>query len=163
MFFAQASFDEVYAAPGELTVPIYLRWALLFEDPEERTLWLFKALPREWLNDGEEVAIAGAPTRFGNLSLSLQSHLAICTVDANVSLPTAWSSDPSELPPGGVVLRLRAPAPHTGKLQGVTVGGVAWPAAQIDAAAETVSFTTKDFTPTTIAGMETIVATFAGC
>eukprot|EP01046_Picozoa_sp_COSAG06_P028904 COSAG06_NODE_2640_length_6527_cov_67.332141_4_plen_69_part_01 len=33
--------------------------------PEERTLWLFKALPREWLNDGEEVAIAGAPTRFG--------------------------------------------------------------------------------------------------
>lgn len=72
-----ASFDEIYAAPGELTVPIYLRWALLFEDPEARALWLCKALPREWLADGESVTFHGAPTRYGNLSMGLHSDLQV--------------------------------------------------------------------------------------
>jgi hypothetical protein len=77
---SSAGFDEIYATPGELTVPIYLRWALLFEDPEDRALWLFKALPREWLRGGGNgtepvVVLRGAPTRYGNLSVALKSNL----------------------------------------------------------------------------------------
>merc|ERR1719326_345614 len=43
----------VYASTGINTIPIYLKWSLAFEDPETRTLWLAKAVPRDWLKPGE--------------------------------------------------------------------------------------------------------------
>lgn len=158
-----ASFDEIYAAPGELTVPIYLRWALLFEDPEARALWLCKALPREWLAHGESVAMYGAPTRYGNVTMELHSHLEACTILANISVPASWATQSDSRPPGGVVLRLRAPKPYAGKLKTVTLAGQPWPSEHVDATRETVEFTASALSAATIQRMTTIVATFSGC
>ena len=38
-----------YVAAGVVIAPTYLKWMLLFEEPNTRTVWLAKALPREWL------------------------------------------------------------------------------------------------------------------
>ena len=151
-----------YSAPAEQTVPLYLRWALVFEDIDAEALWLAKALPREWLSDGERVVVKGAPTRYGRLTMELQSKLANCTVLANITLPQEWAA-PDARPAGGLILRLRAPAPHTGKLQAVTVGGASVGSSSIDAEQETVAFAPAALTDAVRTGMEAVVATFGGC
>eukprot|EP00729_Bicosta_minor_P023545 gene23545-10381_t len=42
-----------YSSAGVVVVPTYLKWMLCFEEPETRTLWLGKAVPRDWLAAGE--------------------------------------------------------------------------------------------------------------
>ena len=37
-----------YVAAGVHTAPTYLKWMLLFEEPNNQTVWLAKAMPREW-------------------------------------------------------------------------------------------------------------------
>ena len=41
--------STAYVAAGVVTVPVYLKWALLFEEPENKTVWVGKAIPRDWL------------------------------------------------------------------------------------------------------------------
>ena len=41
-----------YSAAAVAAAPTYLKWMLLFEEPETRTLWLAKATPRDWLAPG---------------------------------------------------------------------------------------------------------------
>ena len=48
-FLDRSSPSIAYASVGQTIAPIYLKWALIFEDLRSRTLWLGKALPREWL------------------------------------------------------------------------------------------------------------------
>ena len=60
----------------------------------------------------------------------------------------------------GLVLRIRAPMAHAGKLSGVTVGGQAL--AHFNASAETIEFTAAQLTPALVeSGLPAIVATFA--
>ena len=157
-----------YVAAGVHTAPTYLKWALVFEEPNNRTVWLAKAMPRDWLAAGAEpVVVSRAPTRYGRISYTLTasatsaagaeasiaqkaaSRLPSVTggassyrVHANVSLPATFLGATG--PIGGLRLRLRAPVEHAGKLASVTVGGKAWK--DFDAKAETV-----DFTPTALA------------
>ena len=93
------------------TVPIYLKWALVFEEPETRTLWLGKALPRDWLAAGEAaLSVQRATTRYGRISFKLAAAAAEAgapyTVHANVTLPASFAAS---APAGGLVLRLRTP------------------------------------------------------
>ena len=130
---------------------------LCFEEPETRTLWVAKATPRDWLKQGEApLVVDGATTRYGRVSFALEATASagsVYTVHGNVTVPASLSKDP---PPGGLVLRLRAPLEHAGKLSGVTVGGKAWSA--FSAAEETITFA-----PGTLggAGLSSIVATFS--
>ena len=153
-----------YVAAGVMTAPTYLKWALLFEEPDNRTVWLAKALPRDWLAIGvEPVKVSNATSRYGRVSYTMQasSRGGITgggggyTVAAKVELPRTYASAP---PPGGVRLRIRAPVGHAGKMQAVTVGGKPW--ASFDAKAETVDFAAAKLTPDTLKGMQTIVVTF---
>ena len=41
-----------YVAAGVVTAPTYLKWMLLLEEPDNSTVWLAKALPRDWLEPG---------------------------------------------------------------------------------------------------------------
>ena len=41
-----------YNTAGQTIAPIYLKWALAFEDPRSQTLWLAKGVPREMLEPG---------------------------------------------------------------------------------------------------------------
>lgn len=147
-----------YAAAAQPLAPIYLKWALVFEDPETRSLWLGKALPRVWLEDGEAVTMSGVPTRYGRISAHWKSMLHVTgEVRMNISLPSSFAFPYG--PPGGVRLRVRAPASFAGGMKSVTVGGRPW--SSFDATAETVDFDAKDLTSSTIQELSTVVATFS--
>ena len=62
-------------AAGVVTAPTYLKWALVFEEPENRTLWVGKAVPRDWLAPAEDAVVAtDVPTRYGRISLQINGH-----------------------------------------------------------------------------------------
>ena len=137
-----------YAAPSQTVVPTLVKWALLWEDPVAKQLWIGKAIPREWLQAGKSVSLGRSPTRYGRLSFSLEA--AAGTVTANVTLPAGF-----KWPSGGLKLRLRSPAFVDGKrLKAVTVGGKAWSA--FNATEETVAFAGEPAAPL---ALQAIVAT----
>ena len=165
-----------YVSAGVVIAPTYLKWALVFEEPNSRTLWLAKALPREWLaaDAGEPVEVSGAPSRYGRVSFTLRARAgggagsgveseggdaggddgATLTVVANVTLVLG-----PEPPPGGLRLRLRTPTPFAGKMASVSVGGRAW--ATFDAQAETVDFAADQLTTQLLAnGLPDVVVRF---
>ncbi len=148
-----------YVAAGVMMAPTYLKWMLVFEDPNNRTVWLAKALPREWLSPGLElVRVRNATTRYGRVSFSLvagRNARGQYAVTANVTLPPAYASA-ATAPPGGVRLRLRAPVPLAGRLARVLVGGKPWGA--FDARAETVDFASGKLTHALLGAMHDIVA-----
>ena len=149
-----------YSAAGVNNVPLSIKWMLVFEEPETHTLWLGKAVPRDWLAVGEQpLVVQRATTRYGRVSFSLaatQSSSAYI-VHGNVTLPKSFAA---AAPAGGLVVRIRAPLKHAGKLSGVTVGGKAW--SGFDAATESIVFTAADLTAELVSsGLPAIVATFA--
>ena len=123
-----------FATPSGLSQPIFLRWMLLFDHPITDTLWVGKAIPHEWLEPGERIAVADAPSRFGNLSFSFVASNASVRVDLSFGarLRGAW-------PAGGVKVRVRSRLawPAEG---GVTVGGKPWPRRLVNATEQTVHF-----------------------
>ena len=152
-----------YVAAGVHLAPTYLKWALLFEDPNSRAVWVGKAVPRDWLALGQQpLAVSNATTRYGRVSFRIQAEKAATQggfrVRASVLLPPSYAAA-ANAPPGGVRLRLRVPGEHAGHLSAVTVGGVGW--AHFDAAAETVDFSRAALTPATLEAMRDIVADFA--
>ena len=149
-----------YSAAAVVAAPTYLKWLLCFEDPQSRTLWLGKALPRDWLVQGEAPLVADSlTTRYGRISFQLQvatSKAGVYTVRANVTLPVSFATSG---PAGGLRLRVRAPLEHAGKLSSVTVGGMSWSA--FDAAEETIDVCATVLTAELIKnGLPDIVATF---
>jgi hypothetical protein len=56
-------------------------------DGRPDTLRLMFATPRRWLEDGKSIKIERAPTAFGEVSISMQSHLKQGVVIAEVSAP----------------------------------------------------------------------------
>jgi hypothetical protein len=120
-------FAAPYCTPAQLTVPLMTRWMLVFEDPASHALWLAKAMPRAWLNDGQSIAVSNAPTQWGLISFAIHSHIQAGRVEASLKLPTTP-------PPGGIKLRLRVPEGY--RLQAVTLNGSA---CEWDHARETVT------------------------
>jgi len=151
-----------YVAAGVMMAPTYLKWMLLYEDPNTRTVWLAKALPRAWLAPATHpVTVTNATTRYGRVSYHLtpsQTHDGVYSVAANVSLPPTYAVA-ATAPPGGVKLRLRAPASLAGKLSAVSVGGKPW--TRFDAAQETIDFTPSDLTPALLQALHDVRATWA--
>ena len=134
---------------------------LLFEDPTNRTLWLGKAMPREWLSPGlPPVVVRNATTRYGRVSyvLSVEAGARAAggtyRVHANVTLPSSFVGKSG--PPGGLRVRLRAPVAHAGKMGRVTVGGKAWTA--MNAKAETIDFAPATITASLLTQLQLIVA-----
>jgi hypothetical protein len=120
-----------YCTPAQLTVPLLTRWMLVFEEPASDVLWLAKATPRDWLEDGKTIAVTNAPTRWGSLSYGIHSHLAAGRIDARMTLPPK--------PTARVNLRLRVPAGY--RMDSVMADGKAWD--KFDAETETVTVPAK--------------------
>jgi hypothetical protein len=66
------------------------------------TLWLARATPRAWLEQGKKIAVANAPTYFGTLGYEIVSDVAQQRITATVDLP-------ARNPAAQVKLRLRHP------------------------------------------------------
>ena len=116
-----------YCTPAQLVVALMTRWLLVFEDPQSETLWLGKAVPRKWLEDGKTTAVSEAPTRWGRVGFSITSHLKENTIIAKVELPSSF--------PAVTNLRLRTPG--EAKLKSVSLNGKTW--TQFSVADETIT------------------------
>ncbi|MCX6872306.1 MAG: hypothetical protein NTW21_00630 [Verrucomicrobia bacterium] len=88
---------------------------LVMEDG--RNLWLARAAPRAWMEQGKKVSVKNAPTHFGTADYEIVSDVDHGKITATVKLP-------SRNPPGEVWLRLRHP--ESAPITGVTVNGTAW-------------------------------------
>jgi hypothetical protein len=107
---------SLFCLPAQQTIPLLVRWMLVFEDSDEETLYLGKGLPREWLGSGKEIAIDGAPTRWGRVHFKIAANLGAKRIEATVQL--AKGEAPKE-----VHVKLRLPVAN--KLAAVTVNGKA--------------------------------------
>lgn len=64
----------LFCMPAQQTIPLLVRWMLVFEDPDENVLYFGRALPRKWLAAGKPISIEKAPTRWGRVDFHLSSQ-----------------------------------------------------------------------------------------
>ena len=102
------------------------RSLLVWED--RNVLWLAKATPRSWLEQGKKISVKNAPTGFGEVGYEIVS-------DANNGKIAATVEMPSRNTPKSVLLRLRHP--EALPIKSVTVNGSPW--TDFDPAKEVVS------------------------
>ena len=91
------------------------RSLLVWEEGD--TLWLAKATPRHWLEQGKRISVKNAPTYFGATAYEIVSDVDHGKISATVEMP-------SRKPPKTVILRFRHP--KSLPIKGVTVNGAAW-------------------------------------
>jgi hypothetical protein len=102
------------------------RSLLVWEDGN--ALWLAKATPRHWLEQGKKISVKNAPTYFGTVTYEIVS-------DADHQSITATVEMPSRNPPKAVLLRFRHPKALP--MKSVSVNGRAW--TDFDPAKERIS------------------------
>jgi len=91
----------LFCIPAQLTIPLLLRWMLVYEDADADRLHLARAVPTDWLLSGRPVAIDGAPTRWGPAGFSLTDDADGRTIRGEVRMPAR--------PPAETWLHLRLP------------------------------------------------------
>jgi hypothetical protein len=80
-------------------------------------LWLARATPRAWLDQGKKIAIKNAPTYFGTLAYEIVSDADHGKISATIEMPARKA-------PKEVVLRFRHP--KSAPIKSVTVNGKPW-------------------------------------
>jgi hypothetical protein len=100
---------------------------MLVMERDDDSLLLAGFAPRRWLEDGRRIEVRRAPTRFGELSMTINSKAASGRIEADVEAPVR--SHPSAL-----LVRLRHPAGT--RMRSVRVNGREW--TDIDASKEWV-------------------------
>ena len=153
-----------------LTTTLNLGWALLFEEPLSRGLWLGKGTPRAWWCAGEIIALHNAATRYGRLSYT--AVVGRATVKINVSVPEAAWADAAAgdactsktteqawcaAPRGGLMVRLRLP--DGAKIGQVSIGaGELWTGR---ADSETLAFSLEEMAvPGLLLKLQSILVTY---
>jgi hypothetical protein len=81
------------------------------------TLWLARATPRAYLEQGKKISVKKAPTIFGTAAYEIVSDVDNGKISATVEMPTRKA-------PKEVVLRFRHP--KTASIKAVTVNGKPW-------------------------------------
>lgn len=84
---------------------------------EARSLWIARATPRAWLEQGKKIVVKNAPTYFGTLAYEIVSDVDNGKINATIEIPTRKS-------PENVLLRFRHPA--SAPIQSVMVNGQPW-------------------------------------
>lgn len=101
-----------FCPPAQMTIPTVTKWMLVFEEPLNGELWLCKTTPKKWLSDGEGIVVKDAPTRFGKVSMELESHINNGYVNVLVDIPKGNQN---------TIIRLRMPGDV--KIQEVLLNG----------------------------------------
>ena len=104
----------LFCIPAQQTIPLLVRWMLVFEDPDADRLYLGRALPRKWVGLGKPIGIEQAPTRWGRVSYRIEAH-GVHQLVATVVLPEQGKI-PEELQ-----VSFRVPADRS--VTGLTVNG----------------------------------------
>jgi hypothetical protein len=104
----------LFCIPAQQTIPLLVRWMLVFEEFDEERLHFGRAIPRDWVAAGKPIEIVGAPTRWGRVDYRLERR------DAKTLVATV------RLPERGVLpeyVHVWFRVERAGRLQGVTVNG----------------------------------------
>ena len=104
----------LFCIPAQQTIPLLVRWMLVFEDPDENRLYLGRALPRKWVASRKPIGIEQAPTRWGRVNYRLETKTN-SQLAATIDLPEQGGI-PGEL---HVIFRV----PQGRSLAGLTVNG----------------------------------------
>ena len=88
---------------------------LVMED--DKSLWVARATPRVWLEQGRKIAVKNAPTYFGALTYKIVSDVDNGKITATVEIP-------SRNPPKSVIVRFRHP--QEVPIQSVMVNDQPW-------------------------------------
>ena len=91
------------------------RLMLLMEDGD--SLWLARATPRAWLEQGKKISVKNAPTHFGTVGYEIVSDIGYGKITAMVKMPTGNTAKQ-------ILLRLRHPNAAT--MKSVKVNGTVW-------------------------------------
>ena len=92
-----------------------LRMMLVMEQGD--VLWLARATPRAWLEQGQKIAVRNAPTHFGALTYEILSDVDHGRIQAVLQLPT-------RNPPARVIVQLRHP--QAAPIAKVSLNGAVW-------------------------------------
>jgi len=84
---------------------------------ESGSLWLARATPRDWLEQGRRISVRNAPTHFGTVDYEIVSDVDKGTITATVRMPSREA-------PTEVLLRLRHP--KAVPIKSVQVNGRPW-------------------------------------
>ena len=106
---------------------------MLIQERDNDTLLLLAATPRKWLADGQQIDVRQAPTYYGPLNMTVQSHAATGTIRASIELQ-------QRARPGELLVRLRHPADR--RITAVQINGRDW--AQYDPEKEWVRIANPD-------------------
>jgi hypothetical protein len=90
---------------------------MLVHELDDGSLLLLEATPRKWLGDGQQIAVERAPTYYGELSMTVDSH-------AGSGFLTASIETPKRLPMKRLIVRFRHP--EAKPMRSVTVNGQNW-------------------------------------
>jgi hypothetical protein len=104
----------IFCIPAQLTIPMLVRWMMVFEDSDEDRLYFGKGLPREWVVSGKEIRIDQAPTRWGRVNFRMIAD-AIDRVTATIALAA------DRRPPKEIQVTFRLPTGY--KLRSVVANG----------------------------------------
>ena len=92
-----------------------VRAMLVMEDGKD--LWLARATPRAWLEQGKKIAVKNAPTYFGTIAYEILSDVAHGQITATVEMPARNAFK---------AVRLRFRHPNAAPIKSVTVDGKPW-------------------------------------
>ena len=84
---------------------------------EGSSLWVARATPRAWLEQGRKIAVRNAPTYFGALAYEIVSDVDHGRITATVQIP-------DRTPPKSVIVRFRHP--QATPIKSVQVNGKRW-------------------------------------
>ncbi|MCX5646193.1 MAG: hypothetical protein NTZ17_16155 [Phycisphaerae bacterium] len=90
---------------------------MLVHELDDGSLLLLQATPRTWLADGQQIAVKRAPTYYGEVSMTVDSHAASGSLTASVETP-------KRLPMKRLIVRFRHPQAKA--MQSVTINGQNW-------------------------------------
>ncbi len=90
---------------------------MLIRELDDGSLLLLEATPRKWLADGQQIAVERAPTYYGDISLTVDSHSGSGTLTASIETP-------KRQPMKRLIVRLRHP--EAKPMRSVTVNGQNW-------------------------------------
>jgi hypothetical protein len=93
------------------------RMRAMFVMEEDDRLWLARATPRVWLEQGKKISVKNAPTQFGTVAYEISSDTQQKRITATVELPARGT-------PRSLLLRLRHP--KAAPFRSVEVNGRSW-------------------------------------
>ncbi|HSY34645.1 MAG TPA: hypothetical protein VK814_02730 [Acidobacteriaceae bacterium] len=104
----------LFCIPAQQTIPLLVRWMLVFEEFDEDRLHFGRAIPRDWIATHQPIEIIGAPTRWGRVDYRLERR------DATTLVATITFAQPGDLPE---YLHITFRTERDRELRSVTING----------------------------------------